>query len=99
MSVTLVRGTTGMSANALSCSMLDSFRNVWVCGRLDYQRAAEALEVAEKDAAQARVASPGSSEAPEIAVVEERVESARRRLAEVEAVLERQFDRFCGLTP
>jgi hypothetical protein len=84
-----------MAANALRFSVLETFRSVWVCGRLDYQRAAEVLEGATRAAEGARAAAGASPDDEEIRRAQQNVETARRRLAEVEAALGAQFDRFC----
>jgi hypothetical protein len=87
-----------MAANAVGCGVLDTFRVVWVRGRLDYQRAAEALEMAIRSAEQLRLGAGGSVDDDEVRRAEQSIESARRRVAEVEALLEMQFDRFCGVS-
>ena len=63
---------------------------------MDYQRAVEALEAAIRSVEQTRTG-VGTTD-HEVRRAEENVESARRRVAEIEAALERQFDRFCGVS-
>ena len=87
-----------MSAYAGRTTTLDSYRTEWVSGHLDHQRAAEALEAAERAAAEVRAAgSLGASGDDAVRRADSQVERARLRLAEVEAVLSRHFDRFCGV--
>jgi hypothetical protein len=78
-------------------SVLDSFRGEWVRGHLDYQRAADALEAARLAAGQVGSSSDCAPDHEEARRAEQNVEKAGRRLAEIEAVLARQFDRFCGV--
>ncbi len=87
-----------MAATAVRSSVLDTFRGVWVRGRLDYQRAVEALEAAIQAAERVRQVSSASIDSPEVVRADRDVENARRRVAEIEAVLESQFDRFCGVS-
>jgi hypothetical protein len=77
--------------------MLDTFRGEWVRGHLDYQRAAEALEAAQHAAGQARTTEAPAHDNEEARRAEQNVERAGRRLAEIEATLTEQFDRFCGV--
>jgi hypothetical protein len=86
-----------MAANAARCSALDTFRSVWARGHLDYQRAVEALEAATRSAEQVRLVAFASIADREVRRAEQDLECARRRVAEIEAVLEEQFDRFCGV--
>jgi hypothetical protein len=76
-------------------SPLDTFRSEWVCGHLDYQRAADELEATRQVARQLRIAEGISND--EVRRAEEDVENARRRLSEVGAILAERFDRFCGV--
>ncbi|MDP9002503.1 MAG: hypothetical protein M3O46_20625 [Myxococcota bacterium] len=87
-----------MAANAAPSSTLDTFRDVWVRGRLAYQRAFESLEEATLCAAQALAVAGASVDDEAVRGAELNAENARRCLAEVEAALERQFDLFCGLS-
>jgi hypothetical protein len=86
-----------MSYRGAESSALDAFRGEWVRGHLDYQRAAEALEAARHAAGQARQSSDPALDNEEARRAERDVETAGRRLAEIEADLARQFDRFCGV--
>lgn len=87
-----------MAVNPVRSSTLDTFRNVWVRGRLAYQRAVDSLEEATLSAVRAR-AVPGASVNDEaVRGAELNLENARQCLANVEAALERQFDLFCGLS-
>ncbi len=83
-----------MASGAADRLVLDTFRAVWVRGRLDYQRAVEALEEATLEADRVRAIDAAASE-QHVRRAEERVEHARRRVAETEAALGQQFDRFC----
>jgi multidrug resistance efflux pump len=85
-----------MAAKAVGCSLLETFRAVWVRGHLDCQRAVEALEAAIESAKQVRRADASLDE-HEVQKAHQNVESARDRLAEIQAMLAAQFDRFCGL--
>jgi hypothetical protein len=85
-----------MAAKAVGCSLLDTFRAVWVRGHLDCQRAVEELEAAIESAKQRRA--DKSLDEHEIQKAHQNVEIARDRLAEIQAMLEAQFDRFCGLS-
>jgi hypothetical protein len=90
-----------MAATATRMLVLDSFRSEWVSGHLDYQRAAEVLEGAERAAAEARAEASRANDDARREVVrraESTVESARRRLTEVASILSGQFDRFCSVT-
>jgi hypothetical protein len=86
-----------MSYRVGNPSVLDSFRGEWVRGHLDYQRAADALEAAQRAAGQMGSSADCASDREEARRAEQDVEQAGRRLAEIEAVLARQFDRFCGV--
>jgi hypothetical protein len=86
-----------MAAKAIQRSMLDAFRREWVCGHLDYQRAAEALEAARRDAASKRAAAIDPIADDAVRSADAVVEEAHRRLGEIEAILAEVFDRFCGL--
>ena len=87
-----------MAANSVRCSVIDTFRSVWARGHLDYQRAVEALEAATRSAEQVRREALGSIADHEVCRAEQDLERAHRRVAEIEAVLEEQFDRFCGVS-
>ena len=87
-----------MVAKAVGCSLLDTFRAVWVRGHLDCQRAVEALEAAIESAKQVRLRADESLDERDVQKAHQNVEIARDRLAEIEAMLEAQFDRFCGLS-
>ncbi len=71
-----------------------AFRREWVCGHLDYQRAAEALESARRKAEGLCRASI-SADSEEVRRAHEHVDEARRHLANIEVLLAEQFDRFC----
>jgi hypothetical protein len=86
-----------MSANAVRFVALDTFRKEWVCGHLDYQRAAESLEAASQALGRISAAVCTSMD-DEARCAQQEVENARRRLAEVESALQTQFDRFCSVT-
>jgi hypothetical protein len=85
-----------MSYRVAQPAVLDAFRGEWVRGHLDYQRAADALEAARRAAGQMGATDPERDRA-EAVRAEQDVEKAGRRLAEIEAMLARQFDRFCGV--
>jgi hypothetical protein len=87
-----------MSANVVRCSALDTFRSEWVRGHLDYQRASDALEDAQRAARRLRPATATSIDDEALRRAEQHVEDARRRLSEVEVQLAGHFDRFCGMT-
>jgi hypothetical protein len=87
-----------MVAKAVACSPLETFRAVWVRGHLDCQRAVEALEAAIESAKQVRRADESLDEQELQRAHHQNVEIARDRLAEIQAMLEAQFDRFCGLS-
>jgi hypothetical protein len=72
-----------------------AFRREWVSGHLDYQRAAEALEAARRNAEGVSRASSSGDDSEEARLAREHVEEARRRLANIEVRLAQQFDRFC----
>jgi hypothetical protein len=76
--------------------LLDSFRDVWIRGRLDYQRASDALDAAIRSAEAMRL-EPGVEVDEQLDVANQCVEAARRRLSEVAFVLEQQFNQFCGV--
>jgi hypothetical protein len=78
-------------------TLLDTFRAIWVEGRLDYQRAADALEVALESAEEVRRTADARIDEG-VRHADQQVEDARRRLSEIEGVLARQFDQFCGVT-
>jgi hypothetical protein len=79
-----------MGVHAIAGGGLATFREEWVSGHLDRLRAAEAVESARQAV---HVAEPGEAAGRAAA----QVESALQRLAEIEATLVRQFNRFCGL--
>ena len=83
-----------MSYRVARPSVLDAFRGEWVRGHLDYQRAADALEAARREARQVGASNRDREEALR---AEQDVERAGRRLAEIEEMLAMQFDRFCGV--
>lgn len=86
-----------MPHNTAKHNMLDMFRGEWVRGHLDYQRAVEALEAARHAAGKARTIDERAHDSEEARSAEQNVERAGRRLAEIEAALAAQFDRFCGV--
>jgi hypothetical protein len=86
-----------MSASAARFGLLDTFRGVWVRGHLDYQRAVEALDVATQSEEEARLKASTAIDDDEMRRTQQGVEQARQRVAEIEARLESQFDRFCGV--
>ena len=69
---------------------LAGFRSTWVTGHLDHQRALDALEYA-RAAAGTAVGEDATHQARAA------VEHAAARLAQVEAALIGQFNRFCGI--
>ncbi|MGD0673934.1 MAG: hypothetical protein ABSC94_00860 [Polyangiaceae bacterium] len=83
-----------MGSKPIRTTALEAFRSEWARWHLDYQRAAEVLDSARHVAKIARAA--GSLDA--LRSAEENIEAAEIRLAQVHAMLTRQFDRFCGLT-
>jgi hypothetical protein len=87
-----------MAENTVRYALLASFRDVWVTGRLDYQRAADALEAAIRSV-EAMRREAGARIDEQLQLAEQGVEDARRRLSEIEGVLERQFNSFCGVDP
>jgi hypothetical protein len=87
-----------MSGNTSRRGVLDNFRREWVYGHLDYQRAADALEAARRAASEASAVLGGAEMRDAGLGGSTGIEDARRRLAEVEALLALQFDRFCGVT-
>jgi hypothetical protein len=82
-------------ANAADRLVLDAHRAVWVRGRLDYHRAVEALEQATLEAERLRAADGSSADDSQARQAEHNLQNARRRVAETEAALGRQFDHFC----
>jgi hypothetical protein len=89
-----------LSTYIIGFSALDTFRSEWVNGHLDYYRATQALESAkhaERRAREARAASGAGYDDDAVRHARAIVEAARRNLAEVEAELIGQFDRFCGV--
>ncbi|HXX67575.1 MAG TPA: hypothetical protein VEK07_10355 [Polyangiaceae bacterium] len=88
-----------MASHPIHDNPLDRFRTEWIRGHLDYQRAAESLEQAQRlwqrTSADAAVA-PAS--AIDLRRAQEGVERARQRLDQIGAVLAEQFDRFCGVS-
>jgi hypothetical protein len=96
MGVMLWRREGAMAAGAAERLVLDAFRAVWVRGRLDYQRAVDALEAALIEAERARAVDDSGADDSQVRRAEENVQAARRRVAETEAALGRQFDRFCS---
>jgi hypothetical protein len=87
-----------MAANVGRCTSLDSFRSEWVRGSLDYQRAVDALDAAKQSVEQARAVAGAGIDDDIARHARETAEHARQRLAEIEAVLERQFNEFCGVS-
>jgi uncharacterized protein YecT (DUF1311 family) len=83
-------------ANAPEQAILHRFRTEWVHGHLDTQRAAEALEAAQRAWTRVRDTADASRDIEELRRIQDSVEAAARRLAQVKAVLAEQFDRFCG---
>jgi hypothetical protein len=77
-----------MGANGIHGG-LAKFRAEWVSGHLDRLRAFDAVQLAKN----AVDAATGDA----VRHAEAEVEGAVRRLAEVEAVLVGQFNRFCGI--
>jgi len=86
-----------MADAAIEDSTIETFRAAWIGGHLDHQRAAEVLEEAERSCRQARDESTGR-DPEDVRRAQLAVEGARRRLAEVEDALAKQFDRFCGIS-
>jgi hypothetical protein len=83
-----------MATNPIDQSIIDRFRIEWMSGRIDYQRAAERVE----DARRAwQRASDDSVE--RLRRAQDDVDHALQRLDEIRAVLDEQFDRFCGHMP
>jgi hypothetical protein len=87
-----------MASNAVRRSSLDNFRSEWVRGSLDYQRAVDALDAARRCAEQAHGVGGAAADDENARRAHDAAEHARRRLAEIEALLERQFNDFCGVS-
>lgn len=87
---------TTIVANAPEQAILHLFRTEWVHGHLDTQRAAEALEAAQRAWSRVRETADSSRDVEELRKIQDTVEAATQRLAQVKAVLAEQFDRFCG---
>jgi hypothetical protein len=79
-----------MGANGLHAGGLATFRAAWVTGHLDRLRAFDALQLAKR----ALDAAAGNDA---VRSAEAELEGALTRLAEVEAALIGQFNRFCGI--
>jgi hypothetical protein len=94
--VTAMRRLAEMAASTRFCD-LDAFRREWVSGHLDYQRAADALELARRMAA-AICKGTDRADPDELHRAEQRIEEARRRLSDIASFLGMQFDRFCSRT-
>jgi len=78
-----------MGAHGIQVAGLSVFRAEWVAGHLDRLRAFDALQSAR------RAADTATGDAAKRA--EAAVADALERLAEVEATLAGQFNRFCGI--
>ena len=87
-----------MSYRAVYPNVLEPFRVEWVRGHLDYQRAADALLAARCAADELLLTCDHPPDNDEARRAEQVVERAGRRLAEIEAMLAEQFDRFCGMS-
>jgi hypothetical protein len=69
-------------------------RREWVCGHLDYQRAVDALQMAQQKASEA---ASSHTAAGALQAVERELAEAQFRIAELAIVLAERFDRFCGV--
>lgn len=76
--------------------VVETFRDVWVQGHLDHQRAVEALQQAIRAVERLSWSGADAVDDRDMCRAEQNVQSARRQVAEIEAVLQRQFDHFCG---
>lgn len=83
-----------MAINPIEQSIIDRFRVEWISGRVDYQRAAERVE----DARRAWQRTSDDS-VERLRRAQDDVDHALQRLDELRAVLDEQFDRFCGHMP
>lgn len=86
-------GTGGVASD-----QIDTFRDVWVRGSLEYQRALEALEAATRSAAEMCLEGHQSLSDQEERRIRQDLDNTRRRIAEIQCALEAQFDRFCGVS-
>jgi hypothetical protein len=79
-----------MGANGIHATGLAAFRTEWVSGHLDRLRAFDTLQLA-------RLAVEAATGRDALRRAEAELESALQRLADVEATLLEQFNRFCGI--